>query len=71
MAKPIVDGIEKDLAGRATMIRLDVTKNVGQRIASRYQVRVLPTLLILDEQGHIRQMYEGLPDRQQINEWFK
>ena len=39
LAKPIVDGIEKDLEGRAQVVRLNITSEQGRDIALGYNVR--------------------------------
>jgi thioredoxin-like negative regulator of GroEL len=51
VAKPIVDGVEKQLTGKAAIIRLDVTSQVGHEAAGRYGVRGVPTLIVVDGDG--------------------
>jgi thioredoxin-related protein len=51
VAKPIVDGLEKKLGGKAEVVRLDVMSEVGRAAAARYGVRGLPTLLLVDGNG--------------------
>jgi thioredoxin-like negative regulator of GroEL len=51
VAKPIVDGVEKQLTGKAQVIRLDVTSQVGREAAARYGVRGVPTLIVVDGDG--------------------
>jgi thiol-disulfide isomerase/thioredoxin len=51
VAKPIVDGLEKKLADKATVIRLDVMSQVGRQAAARYGVRGMPTLVVVDGNG--------------------
>lgn len=51
MAKPIVDGLERKLAGKATVIRLDVMSQVGRQAAAYYGVRGMPTLVVVDGNG--------------------
>ena len=51
MAKPIVDGLEKKLAGQAEVVRLDIMSEVGQQAAVRYGVRGVPTLILVDGYG--------------------
>ena len=65
-AKPIVNGIERDLEGRAAVVRLDLLSAEGRRIARRYDVRAIPTILVFDRgKGPLfRQM--GMPDRKEI-----
>ena len=63
MAKPIVDGIEKDLEGTAQVIRLSVTSEVGSQMAQRYGVRGVPTIVVLDGAGNVVLESVGMPDR--------
>jgi thioredoxin-related protein len=63
MAKPIVDGIERDLEGKAQVIRLSVMSQIGSRAAQRYAVRGVPTLLIFDGQGKLVEQRVGVPSR--------
>jgi thioredoxin-related protein len=51
VAKPIVDGLEKQLNGKAQVIRLDVMSEVGRAAAAYYGVRGLPTLILVDGAG--------------------
>lgn len=60
MAKPIVDGLEADLAGQADVIRLDLLSAVGRQAASDFGVRGLPTLVLVDGQGEVVGMQVGL-----------
>jgi hypothetical protein len=53
VAKPIVDGLEDDLAGQAKVIRLDLLSPVGREAARHFGVRGLPTLLVVDGQGRV------------------
>jgi thioredoxin-related protein len=66
VAKPIVDGIERDLEGEASVVRLSVLSNVGARAAQRYGVRSVPTLLVFDGQGQLVEQRSGIPDRGRI-----
>lgn len=59
----MVDGLEKELAGRAQVIKLDVSSSVGRQMAIRYQVRVLPTFVVLDGQGKAQANYGGKPSK--------
>lgn len=71
MAKPIVDGIERDLEGRARVIRLGLLSDLGRRVAQRYSVRGVPTLIIFDGEGHIVEQRIGIPNRQSVVEQVK
>lgn len=46
-----MDGLEKKLAGKAEVIRLDVMSDIGRNAAARYGVRGLPTLVLVDGDG--------------------
>jgi hypothetical protein len=66
MAKPIVDGIERELDGEASVVRLSVLSGVGGRAAQRYAVRGVPTLLVFDGTGQLVERSVGLPNRSSI-----
>ncbi len=66
MAKPIVDGIEKDLQGKARVVRLDLFSRVGREVASRYGVPAVPTILILDADSKVIYRHTGMPDRREV-----
>ena len=66
VAKPVVNGIEKDLRGTAEMIRLDLMSPVGAEAADRYAVGAVPTLVVLDGTGEMVYRRSGMPDREEI-----
>jgi hypothetical protein len=68
VAKPIVDGIEKDLEGQARVVRLSVLSEVGNQLAGRYGARGVPTLIILNGDGEVVDRIVGVPDRDGIVE---
>jgi thioredoxin-related protein len=68
VAKPIVDGIERDLEGRAQVIRLSVISEVGSQVARRYGVRGVPTLIVFDGEGNLVDQIIGVPSRDAIVE---
>ena len=65
-AKPIVNGIESDLEGKANVVRLNVISQLGREAAARYGVAGLPTLLVLDGTGEVVHRSAGLPSRKKI-----
>lgn len=65
-AKPIVDGFEKDLQGRARVIRLDVTRELGRETAVRYGVRGVPTTVVIDGDGEVALRQAGFPSRKKV-----
>ena len=48
MTKPIVDGLEDDLKGQASVLRLDLTSKVGRAAAREYGVKVVPAIDIFN-----------------------
>jgi len=53
VAKPIVDGLEQGLSGKASVIRLDALSAIGQQAAAHFDVRGMPTLIVVDGQGEV------------------
>ena len=66
MAKPVVDGIERELEGKAQVVRLSVMDNVGGQLALRYGARGVPTLVVLDGAGEVVYVKTGSPNRGEI-----
>lgn len=60
MAKPIVDGLERNLNGKATVLRLDVMGPVGRQAAAHFGVRGVPTLVLVDGEGEVILTQVGL-----------
>ncbi len=63
MAKPVVDGIERDLGSKARVVRLSVMSRVGGMVAQRYGIRGIPALLIFDGDGELVARELGVPNR--------
>jgi thioredoxin-related protein len=61
-----VDGIERDLEGKAEVLRLGVMNGVGRELAARYGVRRLPTVVLLDGNGDLVLSQAGSPRRGEI-----
>ena len=66
MAKPIVDGIERDLKGKAEVVRLNLMTRVGREAASRYGVPAVPTILVLDADSSVIYRHTGMPNRREV-----
>ena len=60
MAKPVVDRLERELDGKAEVIRLDMMSGVGRQAAAVFGVRVVPTLVVVDGQGQVSLTQVGL-----------
>jgi thioredoxin-related protein len=61
-----VDRLERELQGRAQVLRLNVMDDVGGSLALRYGVRGVPTFVLLDGAGQVVLAQAGMPDRTEI-----
>lgn len=61
-----MDGIEKDLADTARVIRLDISSDIGRSVAGSYGVTSVPTTLVLDGDGTEVHRDTGLPNRKEV-----
>lgn len=61
-----MDGLERELGGRAQVIRVNVAEPAGRELFARWGLEVVPTFLVFD--GHGREVYRaaGFPDRDRI-----
>jgi hypothetical protein len=59
MAKPVVDGLEGEVGGRALVLRTKLTGAVGEALGDRYQVGAVPTFLAFDARGRLALRSEG------------
>ena len=66
MAKPVVDGLERELEGQVRVLRLSVTDGVGGQLALRYGARGVPTMVLLDGEGNVAYVKTGSPNRGEI-----
>jgi len=57
-----VDGLERDLDGQATVIKIDFLGSLGRELAPRYGVNVLPSLLLFDRNGQVVARQGGMVD---------
>lgn len=46
-----MDGIEREFAGKLTVIRLDIHEPVGQELGEIYRFQYTPTFILLDGEG--------------------
>jgi len=62
-----VDGLEKQVEGRAGVARIDVFSDEGSAFAERYRVFATPTYLVVDSRGAVlyRQV-GGMPKTEEI-----
>jgi hypothetical protein len=67
VAKPVVDGLEGDLQGKARVMRLNVLDSVGMSAARRFGVRAVPAFFVLDGQGQVAYTQVGIPNRAEVS----
>lgn len=67
MARPSVDGLERELHGRMQVLRVDIESPSARVIAQRYGLRATPTYVLLDGNGReVWRKVGGSPDRAAI-----
>lgn len=49
---------------------IDVETREGAALASKYGVRSLPTIILVDDQGDILQRSSGITSREVLNAWL-
>jgi thioredoxin-like negative regulator of GroEL len=56
---PIVNGLEKDFAGRAAVLQLDANQAGNASLQQQFGLRGHPTFVVLDENGQAVQTFIG------------
>lgn len=67
MAKPSVDGLEEQLGDSLRFTHVNLGDEEGMALAADYNIRVVPTFLVLSPDGEV--LYRksgGFPDQAQI-----
>ena len=63
----MVDGLERELTGRAQVVRLNVAEPAGAEAHARFGLTKVPAIVVLDPDGTQLYRTEGkLPRRQKI-----
>jgi hypothetical protein len=63
----MVDGLERELAGRVRVVRLNVAEPAGAEAQARFGTMKVPAIVLLDRDGVQRYRTEGkLPRRRAI-----
>jgi thioredoxin-related protein len=66
LAKPVVDRLERDLKGRAQVLRISLWSSLGRELAARHRVRGVPTFLLFDGSGEMIQSQWGHLDADRV-----
>ena len=55
-------GLENELAGQATVVRLDLFQPEGRAFFTRHALNTVPAIVVLDPGGAVRYRGIGLPN---------
>jgi thioredoxin-related protein len=61
-----VDGLELELLGKASVVRLNLGENIGVTMARAFGVHSTPTFIITDGNGQETWRKSGFPDKAAI-----
>ena len=61
-------GLESDLAGQATVVRLDLFRPEGRAFFTRHGLNAVPAIVVLDPGGAVRYRGIGLPNPDAIRQ---
>jgi hypothetical protein len=64
--KPVVHGIEKQLAGKVRIVQLDVASETGRKVAAKVGIDLVPTFIGYDAQGIERWRIGRAPARMEL-----
>ena len=59
-AKPFVDGLERELDGKAQILRADIRSDVGADLAERFGIHTVPAFVVLTPDGKVRLRFDGV-----------
>jgi thioredoxin 1 len=65
---PIIEEVEKELAGKAAVVKIDVDAN--PELAQQYQVRGIPTLMIMKD-GKAVDLRQGVQRKHELLAWLQ
>lgn len=49
----MVDGLERELEGRASVLRANLQSDAGRVVAARYEITTVPGFVVLDPRGEV------------------
>jgi hypothetical protein len=71
LAKPSVDGLERDTRGRLNVVRVDVEAPAAGLVQARYGWRMTPTYIFVDGEGReLWRQVGGSPPRDAIERYL-
>jgi thiol-disulfide isomerase/thioredoxin len=69
-ARPALDRLERDLAQRLRVLRIDVADPIGADLANRYGVNVAPTFVLFNGYGINEDQFALRLDRARVLHWL-
>ena len=61
-----MNGIEKELDGKAEVIRVNLNSALGRQIGKKFGVKSANTSILLNGEGNVVYDHCGMPNRKQI-----
>jgi thiol-disulfide isomerase/thioredoxin len=68
--RPALDRLERELAARLRVLRLDVADPIAADLANRYDVRVAPTFILFNANGIHEDQFALRLDRARVRHWL-
>lgn len=65
-AKPVVDGLDKQLAGRVRIVRVDINTPNGKKVATKVGLDMVPLFIGYDGKGLQRWRINRVPNRAEL-----
>jgi thiol-disulfide isomerase/thioredoxin len=69
-ARPALDRLERDLAGRLRVFRIDVADPIGADLANRYSINTAPTFILFNANGIHEDQFSLRLDRARVVHWL-
>ena len=58
-AKPVVDGLEREVGDQAIFLRVDLLGEVGEQLGDRFDIHATPSYLAFDRHGALAFKRQG------------
>jgi hypothetical protein len=68
--KPIVNGLQKEYAGRVEIVKLNVSDPRTAEAKAKYGFRAQPYFVLLDWEGEVVNTWQGYTDKAFFDEQF-
>ena len=68
--RPIVDGLETELAGKMKVIRLDMQDNSGKVLGAKYGFMATPTFVLFDDGGEVIMTRVGSLEPEEVRQFI-